>query len=657
MLEDSAARFAITDREDLSLPCPALVPESLLSGEASSFHPPKLSPDDPAYLIYTSGSTGRPKGTVIPHRGIVRLVRDTDYIEFGPEETFLLSSPVTFDASTLELWGPLLNGGRLAVLSPGTPSLAEIGDAIRRFNVTTLWLTSGLFQLMVDERLEDLAPLRQLLVGGDVVSRSHAALAIETLKPEGKLFNGYGPTENTTFTTVHPISLEDTTRSSLPIGKPIGGTTVYLLDDELNPVPRGVKGRLYLGGNGLALGYLNQPEATAKAFLKSPFHEGSLLYDSGDFGRWLSDGSIEFLGRGDDQVKIRGFRIETGEIEGVLEEHPEIRRSAIVLTGDSAEDKQLHAFLLPEPDADPDSKTLLAHTKERLPAYMVPSQISFRQEFPLTKNGKVDYRRLREMAVESDPAEESPGVDPDPIDDQQATKTERAVAALWSEILQVGPVQRDDDFFALGGHSLAGLRLFTRLQDQFGVDLPLATLFQSSTVAALSTRIDARRDRPSVTEMAPNLLTRIRSGNPEEAPLFLVHGGDGGTLFYKDFADRLKFDGEIYTIEAPILIDPNYEAAETSMEETAQLYLDQIRSQYPDQSFHLGGYSFGGAVAYEMALQLEESSTPINTLILFDTPNPAREQEFKNGFPSRLVSDWRSQDDDIILKQVRRFGV
>ncbi|MEM1440745.1 MAG: amino acid adenylation domain-containing protein, partial [Verrucomicrobiota bacterium] len=652
MLEDCEARFVITDKSDLSLPCPSLSLESLEQETGAEFAPAEINGDDPAYLIYTSGSTGTPKGTAIPHRGIVRLVRDTDYIRFGPEETFLLSSPVTFDASTLELWGPLLNGGRLALLPHGTPSLAELGDAIRDFEVTTLWLTAGLFQLMVDERIEYLKPIRQLLAGGDVVSRSHAARALREIGPDGRLFNGYGPTENTTFTTVHPITLEDTTRTSLPIGKPIRGTTVYLLDDHLQPVPAGVRGRLYFGGAGLSLGYLNQPEMTEKAFVPNPFTEGSLLYDSGDYGRWLPDGSVEFLGRADDQVKIRGFRIETGEIESVLEEREEVERAAILVFGESAEEKQLVAFALPNPDRAADPEKILQHARERLPNYMVPSRILLRTEFPLTSNGKVDYRKLKEeneTQTEALPVSES-SVEP------PATETEKFVAALWSGILDVTVEDRNEDFFALGGHSLAGLRLFTRLQEEYGIDLPLATLFQSSTVSALSARIDDCRENQE-TDRELNLLSLIRSGDPNETPLFLVHGGDGGTLFYKDFADQLDFPGEVYTIEAPILIDPNFKTSETDMRKTAAHYLRQIQSRFPNRSIYLGGYSFGGAVAYEMACQIESTDTPVDTLILFDTPNPAREHEFKNGFPSRLVSDWKSQDDEVLLKQVKRFGV
>jgi len=652
MLEDSAAKAIITDQVGIDFPCPTIRPTQFGEDAPEAFRHVELSGEDLAYVIYTSGSTGRPKGTLIPHRGIVRLVRETDYIRFGLEETFLLSSPVTFDASTLELWGSLLNGGRLALLPPGTPGLAELGEAIHRHKVTTLWLTAGLFQLMVDERLDDLKPLRQLLVGGDVVSKAHAARASTALAPDGRLYNGYGPTENTTFTTVHPITLDDTLRPSLPIGKPIPGTTVYVLDETMNPVPTGVKGRLYFGGTGLSLGYLNQEELTEKAFLQNPFDTQARLYDSGDYGRWLADGSIEFLGRADEQVKIRGFRIETGEIETVLQAHPGVRGAAIVVTGDSAETKQLTAFLLSEEKTGLDSETVVHHAKERLPAYMVPNRVILRREFPLTPNGKVDYRILKEEAVNatllSEVNSNEGGATP-PV-----TETEKVVADLWCDILSLEAISRTDDFFHLGGHSLAGLRLFTRLQEKFGIDLPLATLFQSSTVATLSARIDESREEPG---RRGNLLTLIRCGKREEAPLFLVHGGDGGTLFYKEFADALEFPGEIYTIEAPILIDPDYVPTGTNMKQTAAIYLEQIKSLYPDRPVHLGGYSFGGAVAYEMAKQLDDSAIPVETLLLFDTPNPAREHEFKNGFSSRLVSDWRSKDDEVLLKQVHRFGV
>lgn len=654
MLEDSGAKLVISDRETGEPTCPVILSKKFETTDPDTFEPVELTGEDLAYVIYTSGSTGHPKGTLIPHRGVVRLVKDTDYISFSKEETFLLSSPVTFDASTLELWGSLLNGARLALLPPGTPGLVELGESIERFDVTTLWLTAGLFQLMVEERLDDLKPLKQLLVGGDVVSKKHAGLAMEVLTPHGRLMNGYGPTENTTFTTVHPISADDLDRVSLPIGKPIRGTTVYLLDDHLNPVPPGVTGRLYFGGAGLALGYLNQAELTEKSFIPNPFDKNGRLYDSGDHGRWLSDGSIEFLGRADDQVKIRGFRIETGEIEMVLGSHPGVNDAAIVVTGESADEKQLTAFLLTKKEKPVEPDSVVHHARERLPAYMIPNRVILRPDFPLTTNGKIDYRALQSEAAKS-------ALLPNPRTGQMAeapeTATEKLVADLWCEILHLPSVNRTDNFFDLGGHSLAGLRLFTRLQEQFDIDLPLATLFQSSTVATLSTRIEECQGNRAREKKDTQLLTLIQAGNREEPPLFLVHGGDGGTLFYKSFADRLEFPGEIYTIEAPILIDPDFVATDTSMVKTAAHYLNQITERFPNRTFHLGGYSFGGAVAYEMAVQLEETSTPVETLSLFDTANPAREHEFKKNLSGRLVADWRSGEETHLLYQTRRFGV
>lgn len=653
MLEDSEANLVISDHRTNEPNCPVILTGEFSDADPETFRPVDLTGESLAYIIFTSGSTGRPKGTLIPHRGVVRLVKDTNYIHFGPDESFLLSSPVTFDASTLELWGSLLNGGRLALLPPGTPSLLELGSAIRQFEITTLWLTAGLFQLMVDERPGDLRSLKQLLVGGDIVSKTHARIAIDLLAPDGQLFNGYGPTENTTFSTVHPIALEDTKRTSLPIGKPIKGTTVYLLDCHMNPVPQGVKGRLFLGGTGLARGYLNQSDLTNETFVPNPFDPGSRLYDSGDHGRWLADGCIEFLGRADDQIKIRGFRIETGEIEMVLGSHPGVNDAAIVVTGESAEEKQLAAFLLTDQPESLDAGSVMRHAKERLPAYMIPNRIIPLTSFPLTANGKIDYRTLTNKAA--DPSL-LPSESAEPAIEPPRTETEKLVGDLWCEILHLPSVNRTDNFFDLGGHSLAGLRLFTRLQDRFDIDLPLATLFQSNTVAALSVRIDQCRGDRARAKKETRLLTLIQSGDPEEPPLFLVHGGDGGTLFYKAFADRLEFSGDIFTIEAPILIDPDFVPCETSMVETASLYLDQIKDRFPDQAFHLGGYSFGGAVAYEMAVQLQASATPVETLLLFDTPNPAREQEFKNSLSGRLVNDWRSGDDTRLLRQARRFS-
>src|ERR1700722_12021247 len=285
---------------------------------------PETGPDDLAYVMYTSGSTGHPKGVLIPHRGVVRLVVENSFASMGPDEVHLSLAPLAFDASTFEIWGALLNGAKLAVLTAPYPSLDDVAHAISRFGVTTLWLTAGLFHLMVDHRLTGLAPLRQLIAGGDVLSPSHIAKAQAAL-PGCQLINGYGPTENTTFTCCYAIPRE-LPPGPIPIGTPIAHTTVYILDDTGRPVMDAQEGELYAGGEGLALGYLNRDELTAERFIANPFDpSGSTrLYRTGDRVRRRTDGNIEFLGRVDRQVKINGKRVELDEIEACL------RRSGLV---------------------------------------------------------------------------------------------------------------------------------------------------------------------------------------------------------------------------------------------------------------------------------------------------------------------------------------
>ncbi|MEG4054907.1 MULTISPECIES: amino acid adenylation domain-containing protein [unclassified Microcoleus] len=303
--------------------------------------------DNLAYVMYTSGSTGIPKGVSVIHQGVVRLVKDTNYANLSAEEVFLQLAPISFDASTLEIWGSLLNGARLVIMPPHTPSLQELGQAIRGYQITTLWLTAGLFHIMVDEQLEDLKQVRQLLAGGDVLSVPHVQKVLQELKG-CQLINGYGPTENTTFTCCYRITEANLIENSIPIGGPIANTQVYILDAQKQPVPIGIPGELYIGGAGLARGYLNRPDLTADRFILNPFsHEqGDRLYKTGDLARYLSDGNIEFLGRIDQQVKIRGFRIELGEIEAVLSQHPDVRESVVIKRDDASGNQRLVAYIV-----------------------------------------------------------------------------------------------------------------------------------------------------------------------------------------------------------------------------------------------------------------------------------------------------------------------
>ncbi|MCB4769601.1 amino acid adenylation domain-containing protein [Ancylobacter sp. Lp-2] len=433
---------------------------------------------NPAYVMYTSGSTGRPKGVVVPHRAIVRLVRGQSYARFAPDEVVLHLAPLAFDASTFEIWGALLNGARLAVVPGAQPSLDDIVAAISAYGVTTAWFTAGLFHLLVDQRLEGLRPLRQILTGGDVVSPIHVRRAQQALA-DCRFINGYGPTENTTFSCCHLIERDEV--APLPIGRPIAHSTAYVLDDELRPLPEGKKGQLCVGGEGLALGYLNAPEMTEEKFRFVP-SVGERLYLTGDVVRRRPDGVYEFFGRADQQVKIDGKRIEIEEIETALRNEPDVADVAVVACGDAGA-KRLIAFIKQAPQA---SREALIHTigdrlRRALPAYMVPSGFRVVEALPLTANGKIDRTQLTTIPEDATSA---------------ATATpraglEEAVARIWGEVLDLSHVPRDVSFFELGGTSLRLMNVHARLPSLGRAPLPLVDLFDHPTVASLAARLEA----------------------------------------------------------------------------------------------------------------------------------------------------------------------
>jgi len=429
-----------------------------------------------AYVMYTSGSTGRPKGVAIPHRAIVRLVRGATWASFAPDERFLHLSPISFDASTFEIWGPLLNGGSLVVLPALHPSLAEIGEAIRRHGVTTLWLTAGLFHLMVDERLEALRPLRQLLAGGDVLSVPHCRRVLNQL-PHLALINGYGPTESTTFACCYRV--REPIGASVPIGAAIENTAVYALDEELREVAAGAEGELYIGGLGLARGYLHRPELDAERFLQ---HERfGRLYRTGDRASIRPDGVVEFRGRVDGQVKIRGFRIELGEIEAALGAHPAVREVAVDVREARAGDKRLCAWIVPAgPGAT--APALRAFLLGRLPDYMVPSAFVTLERLPLGATGKVDRRAL----LAPDQPSPAPGAPP------PRTEIENSIAAVWAEVLGAR-VSAADNFFEIGGTSLSIVEVHSRLEARLGRSVPITRLFEFPTVRSLADHLAGTR--------------------------------------------------------------------------------------------------------------------------------------------------------------------
>ncbi|MEM7051549.1 MAG: amino acid adenylation domain-containing protein [Acidobacteriota bacterium] len=494
--------------------------------------PPEISGDSLAYVMYTSGSTGRPKGVAIPQRAVLRLVCDSRFMDLGPEVVFLLQATLAFDASTLELWGPLLNGGRLVIMPAGVHSLTDLGSVIADRGVNALWLTAGLFHQMVDDNLGGLTGVRQLLAGGDVLSPAHIRRVLEA-HPECHVINGYGPTENTTFTTTHRVGSSAELEPSVPIGGPVSNSRVYVLDGALQPVPEGVEGDLYTAGDGLARGYWQRPAATAEVFVPDPFDDtGGRLYRTGDRAVWRPEGWLQFRGRRDGQVKMRGFRIELGEIERQLARQPEVAVAAVVARGDDAESKTLAAYLVPAAGTRLDVEALRSALRRSLPDYMVPATLTVLDELPLTANGKVDRRRLPVPTVEGS----SPAVGAVTED-----ALEEIVAGLYGELLDLGPVPRDGDFFALGGHSLKATRLVSRLRQAFGVEVPLRALFAAPTVAALAAQVRRLLDLE-----APALPPLTRAGS---------RSADTPLSFAQErlwFLDRLAADRAVYNLPVPL---------------------------------------------------------------------------------------------------------
>jgi amino acid adenylation domain-containing protein len=565
----------------------------------------RVAPDNLAYVIYTSGSTGQPKGVAVSHRGIVRLVRGADYAQMAPGEVFLQLAPISFDASTFEIWGALLNGGALAIMPPGTPSLDELGWALRRFRVTTLWLTAGLFHLLVDERLADLGDLRQLLAGGDVLSPSHVRKFLEA-HPGVRLINGYGPTECTTFACTFPMTHGYQVERSIPIGRPIANTQAYILDGWLGPVPIGVVGELYLGGDGLARGYLGCPGLTAERFVPNPFSDapGGRLYRTGDLARWRSDGSIEFLGRFDDQVKIRGFRIELGEVEAALARNPEVAKVVVIAREDQPGDKRLVAYAVPASGSEIRWSELHAWLQARLPDYMIPSALVTVKALALTPNGKVDRRAL--------PAPES-SAGAGNIAIAYRDTHEAQLAVIWEDVLGLSQVGVNDNFFEFGGHSLLAVRMLARVESTFGIKLPLISLFQAPTIELLAAllRQNARdRDWPTLVPI------RKKGSKP---PLFFVARPNVNALGYaflgRHFDDRYP----LYIAQSPFRPESLVPYTQAEYEGLAIEYLKAIREVQPEGPYHFAGMCEGAHIAFEMIRQLEAKGQVVDVLAVLDT--------------------------------------
>ncbi len=554
-----------------------------------------------AYVMYTSGSTGQPKGVSITHRGVVRLVKGATYVDFTTADAFLQLAPLEFDASTFEIWGSLLNGGRLILFPGQRPTPQTLAQVLEQHPITTLWLTAELFHQMVDYHPESLASIRQLLAGGDVLSPSHVARALHQLDG-GRLINGYGPTEGTTFTCCFPMRPTQPVSSPVPIGTPISNTQIYVLDADLQPVPIGVPGELYIGGDGLARGYWNRPNLTAERFIANPFptSPSAYLYRTGDRVRYRPDGHLEFLGRLDHQVKIRGFRIELGEIETVIGQHPSVRQVVVVARSEASGSKCLVAYIVPQSDEPLCRKTLRDDLQAKLPDYMIPSNLVWLDALPMTSNGKIDRRSLPE---------------PNPVEVEYGrsfiaprTPLEQQIAGVWYQLLGTDHIDVQDNFFELGGHSLLATQLMYQLCATLNLDMTPSPhlLYEAPTVEQLAMRLLQNTKRP----YGESLVEIQTDGS--RAPFFWVHGGESTVLLPRYLGPDQPFYGFRYQSHT------GHRARYTLIEEIAAHYLEDVQQIQPQGPYFLGGFCIGAFLAFEMAQQLVKQGEQIALLLMLE---------------------------------------
>jgi amino acid adenylation domain-containing protein len=679
ILEDTCAPVLLTQRVLMSR-LPALetqiicVDEPLEDGRpVDAVRSPR--PSDLAYVIYTSGSTGRPKGVMIEHRAICNTVFWHQHaLKMRPADRLLLLLPYVFDASLAIIFPPLASGAELVLAAPGDErDPNRIRECIRCYGVTILPLPPSLLRLILDERLRDAGrSLRCAYCGGELMSPDLPGRLFELL--DVPLYNLYGPTETAIDATWWACRRGDE-RPSIPIGRPIANVQVYVLDSERRPVPIGVPGELYIGGAGLARGYLRDAELTAERFLPNPFHgtPGARLYRTGDRCRWLANGSVEFLGRLDQQVKLRGHRIETGEIESQLATHPSVHESAVILQGEDGSSQRLVAYVSARAGAGvPTAEVLRRYLQERLPEYMVPSAFVLLSTMPRTPSGKVDRRALPAPLPER-PANH-PFVAP-------RTPLEEYLAALWRDLLRVQQIGVLDNFFALGGSSIQAAVIVNCVQEKLGQQVYTVALFDSPTIAGLArylaelcpetirvlfgeeslTAIEnvtsqpgaqaADTRSPSLALPASNLLLALQPKGTRPA-CFLVHPPGGIVVCYQALAHRLGEERPLYGIRSRGLHGETEMPA--SLEEMAAEYVAVIRTVRPHGPYHLSGWSMGGVVAYEIAQQLREQGESVGLLALLDTTIPYNAAN--SSYAEDAAESAREYGLDITLEELDRLG-
>jgi len=566
---------------------------------------PKTNPaiavnaNDLAYVLYTSGSTGQPKGVKITHRNLINfLCSMQSQPGITHEDRLLAITTISFDIAGLELYLPLITGAELIICdSESAKDGRLLLDLLTEKEITFMQATPSTWRMIIDSGWSKRLPVK-ILCGGEALPKELAELLVEK---SSELWNMYGPTETTIWSTIKQIILED---SAITIGYPINNTTVYILNEEQQLLAPGVSGEIYIGGDGVAAGYLNQPALTAERFITDhiSMSEGAKLYKTGDLGLFLDNGEIRYLGRIDQQVKIRGHRIELGEIESQLVAYKGIQQAVVLAREDTPNNKRLVAYVILAANEDEDTTRWKNELLQHLPDYMVPADFVVLKEFPLTPNNKIDKKAL--------PKPESKLSTPDSSYNRPKGKNEILVAEIWSSVLEMKEISANADFFELGGQSLLAVKVMTAIEKETGKRLPLSTLFENSTVAKLAKKIQSEE-----VEKYGALVPIKESGSKK--PVYLIHGAGLNILLFKFISSYLDVEQPVYGLQAAGLSKPS--PLLYSLEEISALYISEMLEMDPEGPYSLVGYSSGGFIAYEMAKQLLEMGKAVNFVGIIDS--------------------------------------
>ena len=655
MLQDAQAHVLITSPETLPAHVPAdcevvfvAQKSDILSRQSQANPAPVITPHGLAYVIYTSGSTGKPRGVLLPHAGLVNYIATMAKIySMTSNDRVLQFCSISFDIAIEEIFLAWTSGATLVFKSEETPLVVpEFLSWAEQQGITVLDLPTAYWHEWVRHLPELKKPsprdLRLVIVGGEKASAKAYGAWLGSVGRRVRWVNTYGPTEASIAATASEPQFEASAiPENLPIGRPVPNVRIYLLDGNLNPVPVGIPAELHIAGVGVALGYFNRPELTSEKFISDPFSSeaGARMYRTGDLARCSPSGEIEFLGRKDDQIKIRGFRIELGEIESALAKHPGVSQAVVVAKEKASGDKYLVAYLVPASQAEAGPTSLRSFLGQQLPDYMVPSAFVALDAMPMTPNGKINRRGLPEPEFDVPSSETAVASD----------ALQWQLTRIWQEVLEKKQIGIRDNFFELGGHSLVAARLMHRIGQEIGKTLPLAMLFESPTIEQLATALGQDGWSRYWSSLVPIQPT---GSHP---PFFCVHGVGGNVIGLRELGQCMAPDYPFYGLQSQGL--DGTRPCHKTIEEMALHYIHEIRNVQPIGPYFLGGFSFGGLVAYEMAQQLRAGGEDVGLLVLFDT-YPGNLTAEDNSFLGLLIHlKWRNLFRDlpkVVEKRIRR---